>query len=119
MPSDFDIPRMFSYLGEQRWMAPWARSQLGGWDAFLDQMQYFGYVLPSLTALLIARRGFTLQTGFSMLLSGIMLAFLSSGRRPPHHRRHRRRRDPGVDSGATNAEGAAADDRRGGGRSAC
>jgi oligosaccharide repeat unit polymerase len=76
---DFDIPRMFSYLGEQRWLAPWARSQLGGWDAFRDQMQYFGYVLPSLTALLIARRGVAAQTVFSIVLSAIMLAFLSSG----------------------------------------
>ena len=76
---DFDIPLMFSFLGEQRWLAPWARSQLGGWDAFRDQMQYFGYVLPSLTALLIARRGMAAQTLFSIVLSAIMLAFLSSG----------------------------------------
>jgi oligosaccharide repeat unit polymerase len=75
----FDIPRMFSYLGEQRWAAPWGRGQLGGWDAFLDQMQYFGYVLPSLTALLIARRGFNVQSVFGIVLSGIMLAFLSQG----------------------------------------
>ena len=75
----FDIPLMFSFIGEQRWAAPWGRGQFGGWDAFLDQMQYFGYVLPSLTALLIARRGFTLLTGFSIVLSGVMLAFLSQG----------------------------------------
>ena len=76
---DFDIPVMFSYLGAQRWAAPWGRGQLGGWNAFLDQMQYFGYVLPSLTALLIARRGFSFQAWFSIVLSGIMLAFLSQG----------------------------------------
>ena len=75
----FDFPLMFSYLGAQRWAAPWGRGQLGGWNAFLDQMQYFGYVLPSLTALLIARRGFTVQAWFSIVLSGIMLAFLSQG----------------------------------------
>ena len=51
-------PRCFRISASQRWSAPWGRGQLGGWDAFLDQMQYFGYVLPSLTALLIARRGF-------------------------------------------------------------
>ena len=62
----FDLPRMFSYLGEPRWSAPWGRGQLGGWDAFLDQMQYFGYVLPSLTALLIARRGFTFGAWLSI-----------------------------------------------------
>ena len=75
----FDFPLMFSYLGEQRWAAPWGRGQLGGWNAFLDQMQYFGYVLPSLTALLIARQGFSVPAWFSIVLSGIMLAFLSQG----------------------------------------
>lgn len=75
----FDLPVMFSYIGGQRWAAPWARGQFGGWGAFLDQMQYFGYVLPSLTALLIARRGFTFATWASIGLSGIMLAFLSQG----------------------------------------
>ena len=75
----FDLSRMFSYLGGSRWSAPWGRGQLGGWDAFLDQMQYFGYVLPSLTALLIARRGFTFGAWLSILLSGVMLAFLSQG----------------------------------------
>jgi len=77
--TNFDLPVMFSYLGEQRWAAPWGRAQLGGWDAFLDQMQYFGYVLPSLTALLISRRGFNLQALFSIALSGVMIAFLAQG----------------------------------------
>jgi oligosaccharide repeat unit polymerase len=77
--TNFNIAEMFSYIGEQRWAAPWGRAQLGGWDAFLDQMQYFGYVLPSLTALLIARRGFTLQAWFSVVLSGIMVTFLAQG----------------------------------------
>lgn len=76
---NFDMAVMFSYLGEQRWAAPWGRGQLGGWNAFLDQVQYFGYVLPSLTALLIARSGFTLQAWMSILASGVMLAFLSQG----------------------------------------
>ena len=75
----FQIDVMFSYLGEQRWAAPWGRQQLGGWDAFLDQMQYFGYVLPSLTALLIVRRGFVPQTLVAIVLSGIMEAFLAQG----------------------------------------
>ena len=75
----FDLSVMFSYLGEQRWAAPWGRAQLGGWDAFLDQMQYFGYVLPSLTALLISRRGFRPQVWVSIALSGVMLAFLAQG----------------------------------------
>src|SRR6185295_10085114 len=54
---DFNLPVMFSYLGENRWAAPWGRGQLGGWGSFIDQMPYFGYVLPSLTALIIVKRG--------------------------------------------------------------
>ena len=77
--TNFDLPLMFSYLGQPRWSAPWGRAQLGGWDAFLDQLQYFGYVLPSLTALVIARRGFILQAWLSIAASGIMLAFLAQG----------------------------------------
>lgn len=75
----FDLPRMFSYLGEPRWSAPWGRGQLGGWDAFGDQLQYFGYVLPSLTALLIARRGFTFGALVATVASAVMLAFLAQG----------------------------------------
>jgi oligosaccharide repeat unit polymerase len=77
--TNFDLPLMFSYLGQPRWSAPWGRAQLGGWDAFLDQLQYFGYVLPSLTALVIARRGFILQAWLSIAASGIMLAFMAQG----------------------------------------
>jgi hypothetical protein len=77
---NFDIPEMFSYLGANRWSAPWARSQLGGWGAFLDQMPYFGYVLPSLTALLISRQGLLrFSTMFSIGCSVVMLLFLSQG----------------------------------------
>jgi oligosaccharide repeat unit polymerase len=77
---DFDIPLMFSYVGEQRWAMPWGRGQLGGWDSFRDQMSYFGYVLPSLAALLIARRGlFNAQSLFAIFCSAIMLLFLSTG----------------------------------------
>lgn len=77
--TNFQFDVMFSYLGEQRWAAPWGRAQLGGWDSFLDQLQYFGYVLPSLTALLIARRGFIPTAWVAILASGIMEAFLASG----------------------------------------
>jgi oligosaccharide repeat unit polymerase len=56
---------------------------LGDWRSFLDQTSYFGYVLPSLTALLIARRGFKIETLLSISASLVMLAFLaqSGGRR--------------------------------------
>ena len=77
---DFDIPVMFSYLGASRWSAPWSRGQLGGWNAFIDQMPYFGYVLPSLTALLIARQGLMRATTLIAIgCSVIMLLFLAQG----------------------------------------
>ena len=77
---NFDIPAMFSYLGQSRWSAPWVRGQLGGWEAFRDQAPYFGYVLPSLTALLIARRGlFKFQSALALACTGIMLTFISQG----------------------------------------
>lgn len=77
---DFDVALMFSYVGQQRWAVPWGRSQLGGWESFRDQAQYFGYVLPSLTALLIARRGlFSFQSLFAIALSVVMLVMLSTG----------------------------------------
>lgn len=80
---DFDLVEMFSYLGAARFNVPWGRGQLGGWGSFIDQTPYFGYVLPSLTALMIARRGFRFQTWLSIAASVIMLAFLgqSGGRR--------------------------------------
>lgn len=79
----FDIPLMFSYLGESRWNVPWARAQLGGWSSFIDQLPYFGYVLPSLTALLLVRRGLTPKTVLAIGMSTVMLLFLaqSGGRR--------------------------------------
>jgi oligosaccharide repeat unit polymerase len=77
--TDFNIAEMVSYIGTSRWGTPWGRAQLGGWGSFRDQMTYFGYVLPSLTALLIARRGFTFQALLSIAASAIMLAFLAQG----------------------------------------
>lgn len=77
--TNFNLAEMFSYIGANRWAAPWARGQLGGWEAFRDQLQYFGYILPSLTALLIARTGFSFSVLLSIGASAIMLAFLAQG----------------------------------------
>ena len=77
---DFNVPLMFSFIGEQRWAMPWGRAQLGGWGSFRDQMSYFGYVLPSLAALLIARKGlFNSRSLFAVACSLVMLVFLSTG----------------------------------------
>jgi oligosaccharide repeat unit polymerase len=76
---NFDIPEMFSYLGENRWAVPWGRAQLGGWGSFIDQLPYFGYLLPSLTAVLIVRQGFKFQTLLALAATAIMLLFLAQG----------------------------------------
>ena len=77
---NFDIVEMFSYLGRDRWSAPWGRGALGGWDAFLDHAQYFGYALPSLAALMVVRRGWVKpESWLAIGAAVIMVAFLSQG----------------------------------------
>ncbi len=55
--TNFNVAAMVHYLGQERWSAPWGRGQLGGWDAFLDHLQYFGYLLPILTVVITRRTG--------------------------------------------------------------
>jgi hypothetical protein len=50
--SNFSLDRVIVGIMAGRWDAPWSRGQLGGWNAFLEHLVYFGYVLPSLTVLL-------------------------------------------------------------------
>jgi hypothetical protein len=57
VPCNFNVFEMVHYLGQERWAAPWGRGQLGGWDAFLDHLQYFGYLLPVLTVAICRRVG--------------------------------------------------------------
>jgi len=57
VPCNFNVLEMVHYLGQERWAAPWGRGQLGGWDAFLDHLQYFGYLLPVLTVVVGRRAG--------------------------------------------------------------
>ena len=82
--SKFDIVLMIESLGNSRWNAPWARGDMGGYDAFLDHMQYFGYILPSLGVVLAVRVGWTdWRVIICLILSSIVIAFLaqSGGRR--------------------------------------
>ena len=78
IPTNFDVTEMLHYVGTGRWEAPWARGRLGGWDAFLDQLQYFGYVLPTLTVVVAHRSGW--GNGRTLLCGGmavIMVIFLA------------------------------------------
>jgi oligosaccharide repeat unit polymerase len=69
---------MVHYLGQERWAAPWGRGQLGSWDAFLDHLQYFGYLLPVLTVVICRRVGVrNARTVICIGMSIVMTLFLA------------------------------------------
>ena len=75
---DFNVFAMVHYLGQERWAAPWGRGQLGGWDAFLDHLQYFGYLLPILTVVIARRAGVrNARTLVCLAMSVIVTLFLA------------------------------------------
>ena len=75
--TDFNVIEMFRYIGSGRWDAPWARGQLGGWDAFLDHLQYFGYLTGVLTLVVGRRLGWrNWRTLVSALMAVVMALFL-------------------------------------------
>src|SRR5215213_247398 len=78
IPCDFNVFEMLHYLGQERWAAPWGRGQLGGWDAFLDHLQYFGYLLPILTVVISRRAGLrNARTVVCVCMSVVMTLFLA------------------------------------------
>ena len=78
--SDFNPVAMIYYLGVNRWAAPWGRGQLGGWNAFLDHMKYFGYLVPLLTVAFAVKTGWLRrQSLVAIACSLTMMAFLAQG----------------------------------------
>ena len=78
VPCNFNVFEMVHYLGQERWAAPWGRGQLGGWDAFLDHLQYFGYLLPVLTVVIGRRLGVrNVRTLICIGLSVVVALFLA------------------------------------------
>ena len=78
IPCNFNVFEMAYYVGQERWAAPWGRGQLGGWDAFLDHLQYFGYLLPILTVVIGRRAGVrNARTLICIALSIVMTLFLA------------------------------------------
>ena len=78
VPCNFNVFEMAHYLGQERWAAPWGRGQLGGWDAFLDHLQYFGYLLPVLTVVIGRRVGVrNVRTIVCVGMSIVMALFLA------------------------------------------
>lgn len=80
IPADFDLLRMYNALFYSRWTAPWARGAYGGWNAFLDHMAYFGYVLPVLTVLLFRlEKKLTWRPIILGLMTVIIFLFVAQG----------------------------------------
>jgi hypothetical protein len=80
IPSGFDMMEMLKSLGASRWDTPWARSDIGGWDAFLDHLAYFGYVLPSLAVLMYRlERRVTYRSTVCLIFALFIAAFLAQG----------------------------------------
>jgi hypothetical protein len=78
VPCNFNVFEMVHYLGQDRWAAPWGRGQLGGWDAFLDHLQYFGYLLPVLTVVIGRRVGVrNVRTLLCTAMSIVIALFLA------------------------------------------
>lgn len=80
IPAEFNLGAMLAAFGENRWAAPWARGALGGWDAFLDHIGYFGYVLPPITAFLARRKGLLhWRTLLLLAMTFIIIALFATG----------------------------------------
>ena len=76
--SDFDPSIMIEAIGRCRFCAPWSTGTFGGWESFLVHLEYFGYVLPSLTVLLAHREGWVRPKAIvGTILSIIMVVFLA------------------------------------------
>jgi hypothetical protein len=77
IPSEFDVVLMFKSLLGDRFSAPWSRDALGGWNAFVDHLAYFGYLLPTLAIMLMRRKGLLHPaTVLGILFASVFLLFL-------------------------------------------
>lgn len=82
--SGFDPITMIDGLLACRFCAPWSRGAMGGSEAFIEHLSYFGYVLPSLTVLIAHQDGWRSPRALSAIATSVvMIAFLSQegGRR--------------------------------------
>ena len=79
--SDFSLDVLVQGLQATRWQTAWSRGQLGDSDAFIEHLTYFGFVLPSLTVLLVRTSPppgwVNWRVLFSIFLSAIFVAFIA------------------------------------------
>jgi hypothetical protein len=68
-------------MNKDRFSGPWARDQLGDWTSFIEQLTYFGYLLPALTTIVYMRSHALIngKTLFCIALSACFLVFLAQG----------------------------------------
>jgi hypothetical protein len=83
IPSHFDFAGMYAALQEGRWAGAWQRGSLGGADAFIDHLGYFGYILPPLTVLLGRRASWRDPRALILALASALLSLflIQSGSR--------------------------------------
>ena len=80
IPCNFNLVLMFGSVFNSRWSVPWGRGALGGVDAFIDHLSYFGYLLPTLAVVMARRRSWIHPTTLlTMSFAGLFLLFLSQG----------------------------------------
>lgn len=72
IPSKFNLIVMVDGLTKNRWSAPWTRGAVGGWDAFVDHMAYFGYLLPTMAAMLFRRNGWSSLSGWLIMICTVI-----------------------------------------------
>ena len=79
--ASFSINTVMDGLLNSRFSAPWARGQLGDWTSFIEQLTYFGYLLPPLTAIMYmrARGPIDGRTVFCAVLTVCFLVFPVQG----------------------------------------
>jgi hypothetical protein len=80
-PCGFDPFLMITSLGGSRWSAPWTTGYVGNWNSFIAHLEYFGFLLPSLTVLLAnrARLWYKPAVIASMLITLALTPFLAHG----------------------------------------
>jgi hypothetical protein len=80
IPCRFDVALMISSLQEDRWSAPWSRSEIGGWNAIIDHLSYFGYLLPTFAVMIMRRKGFLhAATIIAFGMAAVYLVFIMHG----------------------------------------
>lgn len=80
----YNFDYMISSLSKSRFRSPWARGVSGGFVSFLEHLKYFGYVLPSLTALLIISEkkvNYRTISALAMMIFFSAFEFQGGGRR--------------------------------------